>query len=470
MTGNSRNNRLLDIIERYKPAPWRGRYSLSRLFFNFYLLVMGSFVAIAFFADFVISTSVKGITDDYTSRFMRGTIVLIEEDLFRKPRSQWPKAIKVLGEKFSYKLDIVERWTLKLPPKQAEKLDAGELAIDSEGDILYHRLKQTPQVLVVGPLSPDANPDRPRALPLELRIRLLTWSLIGLCLAIAVWFWVRPVWRDLEALRQTARALGEGHFETRSPPARSSAFELLTETLNGMAERIQRLIATQKEMASAISHELRTPIARMRFALEMLTETDELAERERLWQMMEVDLDELDNLIDSSLTYSRFEREQPELHLSPVEFAPWLEEEVESIRILGRSLELTVDGSALPAALRVELDLKSMPYAITNLLRNAIKYARSKIAVSAEVVGDHISVHVDDDGIGIPEEERQRVFFAFTRLDRSRDRATGGYGLGLAIVRQVMEQHGGSATVAASPLGGARFTLSWPVLQNVTQS
>ena len=470
MTGNSRNSRLLDIIGRYKPAPWRGRYSLSRLFFNFYLLVMGSFVAIAFFADFVISTSVKGITDDYTSRFMRGTIVLIEEDLFRKPSSQWPKAIKVLGEKFSYKLDIVERWTLKLPPKQAEKLDAGELAIDSDGDILYHRLKQTPQVLVVGPISPDANPDRPRALPLELRIRLLTWSLIGLCLAIAVWFWVRPVWRDLEALRQTARSLGEGHFETRSPPARSSAFDLLTETLNGMAERIQRLIATQKEMASAISHELRTPIARMRFALEMLSETEEHQERERLWQMMEVDLDELDNLIDSSLTYSRFEREQPELHLSPVEFAPWLEEEVESIRILGRSLELTVDSSALPAALRVELDLKSMPYAITNLLRNAIKYARSKIAVSAELDGDRVCVHVDDDGIGIPEEERQRVFFAFTRLDRSRDRATGGYGLGLAIVRQVMEQHGGSATVAASPLGGARFTLSWPVLQNVTQS
>jgi signal transduction histidine kinase len=470
MTGNSRNNRLLDIIGRYKPAPWRGRYSLSRLFFNFYLLVMGSFVAIAFFADFVISTAVKGISDDYTSRFMRGTIVLIEEDLFRKPRSEWPKTIKSLGEKFAYKLDIVDRWTLKLPPKQAEKLDAGELAIDSDGDILYHRLKQTPQVLVVGPLTPDANPDHPRALPLELRIRLLTWSLIGLCLAIAVWFWVRPVWRDLEALRQTARALGEGHFEARSPAARSRAFELLTETLNGMAERIQRLIATHKELSSAISHELRTPIARMRFALEMLAETDERAERERLWQLMEVDLDELDNLIDSSLTYARFEREQPELHLTPVELAPWLEEEVESMRILGRNLELTVDSSALPAGQRVELDLKSMPYAITNLLRNAIKYARTTIAVSAEVVGAHIRVHVDDDGIGIPAAERQRVFFAFTRLDRSRDRSTGGYGLGLAIVRLVLEQHGGTASAGESPLGGARFTLQWPVLQNVTQT
>jgi two-component system sensor histidine kinase RstB len=470
MTGNSQNNRLLSIIGRYKPSPWRGRYSLSRLFFNFYLLVMGSFVAIAFFADFVISTAVRGITDDYTSRFMQGTIVLIEDELFRKPPSQWPKTIKAIDNKFTYKLDIVERWTLKLTPKQEEKLDAGELAIDTEGDVLYHRLKQTSKVLVVGPLSPDSNRGYQRGMPLELRIRLLTWSLIGLCLAIAVWFWVRPVWRDLETLRKTAKALGEGHFETRAPQARSHAFELLTETLNGMAERIQRLIATQKELSSAISHELRTPIARMRFALEMCSETDDQCERLRLREMMGVDLDELDNLIDSSLTYARFEREQPELHLTHVELAPWIEEEVESIRILSRSLELTIDNSALPASQQAELDLKSMPYAIKNLLRNALKYAKTRIAVRAEVAGANILVHVDDDGIGIPKDERQHVFTAFTRLDRSRDRATGGYGLGLAIVRLVLEQHGGTVTVDESPLGGARFTLSWPLLQSVTET
>lgn len=469
MTGsNPRNNRLLDILGRYKHVPWRGRYSLSRLFFNFYLLVMGSFVAIAFFADFVISTAVRGITDDYTSRFMRGTIVLIEDELFRKPHSEWPKAIKILNDKFAYRLEIVDRWTLRLPPKQAEKLDSGELAIDSDGDILYHRLKQTPQVLVVGPLSPDANPDRPRALPLELRIRLLTWSLIGLCLAIAVWFWVRPVWRDLETLRQTARALGEGQLESRAPAARSRAFELLTETVNGMAERIQRLIATQKELSSAISHELRTPIARMRFALEMTQEAEEQGERERLWQMMGDDLDELDNLIDSSLTYARFEREQPELNLSLVELGPWLEEKVDSIRILSRSLDLVVDIGALPAEQQVELDLRSMPYAVTNLLRNALKYAKSKIVVSAEIAGSRVRIHVDDDGIGIPADERRRVFYAFTRLDRSRDRTTGGYGLGLAIVRLVLEQHDGTAIASESPLGGARFTLEWPLLHSVT--
>ena len=471
MTGNSPGSNLLNIFGGYKYAPWRGGYSLSRLFLSFYLLVMGSFVVVAFVADLIISSALKGITDDYTRRFMRGTIVLIEDALFQEPLSEWSTLIQELDTKFSYRLKIVDRWSLKLKPRQGEMLDAGELVVDPDGDIIYHRLKQTPQILVVGPFSPDANAERrPRAMPFDLRIRLLTWSLIGLFVAVAVWLWVRPVWRDLEALRKTAWALGEGHFERRAPEARSSAFDLLTETMNGMAERIQRLIATQKELSSAISHELRTPIARMRFALEMLAETPEKEERERLWQMMEEDLDELDELIESSLAYSRFEREQPEPHLTSVEFAPWLADEINSLRILSRTLEISIDTSALPLGQRVEIDLKSMPYAVVNLLRNALKYARTKIVVNAEIVGKNIRVHVDDDGIGIPPAERQRIFTAFARLDRSRDRASGGHGLGLAIVRLVLEQHGGTAFADESPIGGARFTLSWPMLHSVTQS
>jgi two-component system sensor histidine kinase RstB len=289
--------------------------------------------------------------------------------------------------------------------------------------------------------------------------------LTGLIFGVALWFWVRPVWRDLEALRQTARDLGDGNFEARSPPARSQLFTSLADTLNSMADRIQQLLATHRELSCGISHELRTPIARMRFALEMLSETDERAERERLWAMMEDDLDELDHLIDTSLTYARFEREAPEAHLSSVKFAEWLETEVESVRLLGRQLNIKVDTSQLPENFNVDLDRKAMPYALRNLLRNAFKYAGKEIQVSAELEGDTLRIHVDDDGIGIPAEEREHIFSAFTRLDRSRDRATGGYGLGLAIARRVLELHGGTATADAAPLGGARFTLSWKAHQ-----
>ncbi len=466
--GHEKSQGLLRSLFRVSLPRWRGgRYSLSKLFFNFYLLAMGSFVAIAFTADFVISTAQRGITDDYARRFMRGTITLIEDELYRTPRAAWAQKIQQIDEKFSYRLGIVERITLDstLTPAQVAKLDAGDIAIDHDGDIMYRRLGTSSKVLVVGPLAANRNPELSDRLPLDLRLRLLTWSLTGVIFGIALWFWVRPVWRDLETLRQTARDLGDGDFEARSPPARSQLFAPLSDTMNSMAERVQQLIATHRELSSAISHELRTPIARMRFALEMLSETDERAERERLWAMMEADLDELDHLIDTSLTYARFEREAPEPHYSSVRFAEWLENEVDAVRLLGRNLSIRVDTTALPENLLVDLDRKAMPYALRNLLRNAFKYAAKEILVSAEVDGPLILIHVDDDGIGIPPEDREQVFSAFTRLDRSRDRATGGYGLGLAITRRVLELHGGTARADAAPLGGARFTLAWRAQQ-----
>lgn len=428
---------------------------------------MGSFVAIAFTADLVISTAQRGITDDYARRFMRGTITLIEDELFRHPRSSWQKQIEELDEKFSYHLDIVERMTLDrlLTAPQVTKLDAGEIAIDHDGDVMYHRLGTSSKVLVVGPLASSRNPELQDRMPLELRLRLLTWSLTGVIFAIALWFWIRPVWRDLETLRQTARDLGDGRFDIRSPSARTQLFAPLADTMNSMAERIRQLLATHRELSCGISHELRTPIARMRFALEMLAETEEHSERERLWEMMEADLDELDQLIDTSLTYARFEREAPQAHFSSVLFDEWLTDEVDSVRLLGRQLKVTVDTSRLPENLMVDLDRKAMPYALRNLLRNAFKYASRQIEISAEVDSEQIRVHVDDDGIGIPTEEREHIFSAFTRLDRSRDRSTGGYGLGLAIARRVLELQGGSATADAAPLGGARFTLTWKIHQ-----
>jgi signal transduction histidine kinase len=278
----------------------------------------------------------------------------------------------------------------KLTADQVNKLDAGDIAIDHDGDIMYHRLGTSSQVLVVGPLASNRNPELKDRLPLELRLRLLTWSLIGVIFAIALWFWIRPVWRDLEALRQTARDLGDGHFDARSPAARTQLFAPLSDTMNSMAERIRQLLATHRELSCGISHELRTPIARMRFALEMLSETDERVERERLWAMMEADLDELDQLIDTSLTYARFEREAPEAHLSTVKFADWLSDEIDSVRLLGRQLEVVVDTDKLPENLCVDLDRKAMPYALRNLLRNAFKYAGKRISVNAEMVGNTI--------------------------------------------------------------------------------
>jgi two-component system OmpR family sensor kinase len=112
----------------------------------------------------------------------------------------------------------------------------------------------------------------------------------------------------------------------------------------------------------------------------------------------------------------------------------------------------------------IEADPRLLGRALSNLLRNAQKYAAASIRVTAQRIGETVEIAVEDDGPGIPEDERERIFEPFYRLDRSRDRATGGFGLGLSIARKAVLLHGGSLRVEGSSLGGARFVVSLPAL------
>jgi two-component system sensor histidine kinase RstB len=427
---------------------------------------MGGFVLAAVLAMFMVNNAVQDMGDNYAHRFMRGTVTLIEETLSRHDQADWPQVIKGIDEKFAYSVNLLPRSALTLPKPLLARIDQGDITIDYKRDEVYHMVRDSGMVLMLGSGAPGRTPDlqavgMPRG---QHSSRLSVWiiicALFGVGLLIILW----PMLCDLEALRQTTCALAAGHLETRAPGARSRLFAPLTDTLNGMADHIQRLLVAQKELSCAISHELRTPIARLRFAGEMalVAKTDE--ERRRLGHMMESDLDELDELIDASLTYARFEQSAPVLSLRPrlVRLAEWLEDEQERLRPLCQDKTLRLDLDALPPGQTADLDVKYMSRALSNLVRNAARYARQHIVISAEVVDGRVLLHVDDDGIGIPKAERHRIFAAFTRLDRSRDRATGGYGLGLSITRRILELHGGQASAHTSPLGGARFTLVWP--------
>lgn len=444
------------------------RYRLSRLFFNFYLMAMGTFIAIAMMADFIINAVQGDIIDDYARRFMNGTISLVEKELNRYPRGLWQEQITQIGGYFSYDLQIVERISLdsQLSPEQIEILDDGETAIDFGEEMLYRRLGNSSLVLVVGPLTHGVHTPWMRHWPFEYRMRLMTWSLMGLIFAVVLLFWIRPVWRDLNNISTTAHILGDGQFERRNPPAESALFMPLSLMINNMANRIQQLVCTHRELSSGISHELRTPLARLRFAVDMLPDEHDQEKQANLWHMVSNDLDELDHLIDTSLTYARWEREAVVPHFSQVKVAQWLCEEVDALRVLAPHLQIQCDLVDLPKTLIGDIDRRTVPYAVRNLLRNAFKYANKRVVVHGRYENGRVSVYVDDDGVGISEEDRERIFSAFTRLDRSRDRDTGGYGLGLAITRRAIHLHNGEVRAESSPLGGARFILDWPLLQS----
>ncbi|RQR59578.1 two-component sensor histidine kinase [Burkholderia sp. Bp9125] len=287
------------------------------------------------------------------------------------------------------------------------------------------------------------------------------WIVLAFILALpalAAYRWMRPVWSDLVMVRERAIDFTGGRFNTRARESHSVIIGPLARTLNALAIRMERLIAAQRDLTNGISHELRTPLARVRFALEMLREPGSAAEYQGALDSIAQDVTELDELIDMSLTYARLEYSSLQSSLEPTALAAWFEHQVNDAALLypEKAIETRI---AIAADLRVAMDRRLMAYAMRNLLRNASKYAQSRIAVGIALVHGNIRIYVEDDGPGVPVDERERIFDAFVRLDRR----TGGYGLGLAITRQVLHAHNGRiAIVDPTELGGARFEISWP--------
>jgi two-component system OmpR family sensor kinase len=227
--------------------------------------------------------------------------------------------------------------------------------------------------------------------------------------------------------------------------------------MNAMAERIQGLLESQKTLLHSVSHELRTPIARLEFAMELLAARAEDPQQAKRIAAMEGDLAELNALVNELLSMSKLDNAQePQRALFEVE--PMLRECSGSLH--PRPAELVLDlGQKLGS---LDGDRRLLARAVGNLLRNAQKYAARQVKLAAHRHGGLVEIAVEDDGPGIPEDERERIFEPFYRLDRSRDRATGGFGLGLSIARKAVVLHGGSLSVERSALGGARFVIRVP--------
>jgi signal transduction histidine kinase len=176
---------------------------------------------------------------------------------------------------------------------------------------------------------------------------------------------------------------------------------------------------------------------------------------------MEQDIVEMDELTRELLTYAQLEREAPNVQLQPVPALPWVDTLISQARQAAESAGITVNIVTHVEAQDLRCEPRYMARAAANLLRNAVSYARTTVSFTVEKSGEKTYIHVDDDGPGIPVQEREHLFEPFTRLDQSRTRTTGGFGLGPSIVKQIARWHRGDAAIGDSPLGGARVTISW---------
>ncbi|TXD55470.1 two-component sensor histidine kinase [Ralstonia sp. TCR112] len=298
-----------------------------------------------------------------------------------------------------------------------------------------------------------------------LGIQLMAYALIAIAALLPLLLWVWMHWRDLRVLEDAARGFGAGNLGTRANLRKRSNVYALARQFDEMAERIQGSIQHQREMMNGISHELKTPIARLEFGIALLQSPVSEAQRSVRLDALRRDVRELDELVSELLALSRLEQGATHLVLMRVAVGEWLDSVVANVAndVADRELTLAVHAEGAPAY--HVCDPRLLARALLNLIRNAARYARNTITIRAEAgpLGA-LRLTVEDDGPGIPEPDRARVFEPFLRLDASRDRHTGGFGLGLAIVRRIALVHGGDVRLDAGAAGGARFAVLLPAM------
>jgi len=387
----------------------------------------------------------------------QATAYLLLEDWLRsgKPIEQFLAEVQ---PHFGYPLSVAPVQQLELSDYDSARLQYGDVLVrikldDKEAESII-KIPGTDQAIILGPIR-AFNPYSWQAVLVILVIAIM---LIGL----GVYWVVNSFELRLRKLERATSRLAQGHLSARVSIDGQDAVSRLGEAFNKMAEHIQRLISIQREMVRAVSHELRTPVARLRFGLQIIEDSVEDDYTQKQIKGMDADIEELDELIDEILTYARLEEGGPLLDFQRINIAAIVEQVVDEARP-PENVEVVYAGESSEHSLFAEVEPRYIHRAIQNLVGNAGRYANSKVRVTCSVGSDSCRVDIEDDGPGIPKEQWDKVFTAFARLDDSRTRSSGGYGLGLSIVRRIAYWHGGQALVSNSELlGGARFSLIWP--------
>ena len=279
-------------------------------------------------------------------------------------------------------------------------------------------------------------------------------AVVGLIIGVS-YLAVHRLFRPLNWLTEGVGEIGKGHFDHQVPIRSTDELGRLTKSFNEMAQQVSGMIRTRDRLLLDVSHELRSPLTRMKLVIEMVH--DESAKNQ-----LQQEIRELEAMVTELLESERLNSETGGLTLAQIDLVPIVKEMAESYASVGPGVRLV----ALPESLSLPLDRHRAQIALRNVIENAVKYSRPEygpVILGIKVTNDSVLVSVQDHGMGISTDEQSRIFEPFYRIDPSRTRNTGGYGLGLSLVKKIMTAHGGKVLVQSTLDRGSTFTLRFPM-------
>ncbi|MER7070631.1 HAMP domain-containing sensor histidine kinase [Terrabacter sp. NPDC000476] len=277
--------------------------------------------------------------------------------------------------------------------------------------------------------------------------------------AMVTWWRVGRALRSVEAIRAHVERTSAARLRDRVPvPQSRDEIADLALTMNSMLARLEASQSAQRRFVADASHELRSPLATIRASLDVVSPDDPDTSWEQLDPILRGETERMSRLVDHLLLLSQADDDALTVSWRDVDLDDLVDEEARRLRQVSR---LTVQVAS--AAVRVRGDVHQLQQVLRNLLDNAARHAVASVRVTVQQDAQYALVRVEDDGPGIRESDRERVFERFFRLDESRSRHSGGSGLGLAIARELAAAHHGALSVRDSPLGGASFELTLPL-------
>lgn len=301
--------------------------------------------------------------------------------------------------------------------------------------------------------------------------RFFLWgSLLAVAIALLLTFILsRRILAPVKALASATREFGKGDFSHRVDFKDRGEMGELSRSFNAMADDLERNERLRRNMVADVAHELRTPLSNLRGYLEAISDGLVKPDEAGIHSLSE-EVSSLSRLIDDLQELSLADAGELRLIFQPEDISRLIRETVTALQAKAAAKDLTMSAS-LPATLpEVNIDAHRIKQVLYNLLDNAVAHTgpEGRITVTAWEEEDRVNVSVADTGEGIPAEDLPLIFERFYRVDKSRTRSTGGTGLGLTIVKRLVEAHGGRIDVRSKPGQGATFTLSVPVSKNVT--
>jgi signal transduction histidine kinase len=422
---------------------------MRSLAITLYILVLGCLLLISFVVEeWGVQSYKQDISEQYLDYATRLTPI-IEKDMLDTPNTHnkilpyWSKIIDE-GE------DGIQLISLTDPQTEAyiETLDVNE-----QSDFIHIISPLSSKQLNNHALSFTFYDSYSDSLIIQYYLgRMAIYVFMTLVLTLIAWL----VYRYISQISQVAKAVSSGNFDTKMPNSRFHALQNLATDINNMAQSIEDKNTENLILTGAIHHELRIPITRIRLALDILIQMKSDTSSLELLTDMDDDLEELSSLMEELLTISR-------LRLSGVA----LDKESVSLSATLGSLVSQVNNNAIALTLKAEFTISAnrtlIERALSNIINNGIKYSKSTLAISSRIESGYFILMFEDDGIGIPENERALILKPFYRTDKSRNRHTGGFGLGLAIADLVIKDSQGHIKISQSALGGAAISIHWKI-------